>query len=33
LNRFLAAVVVLPLLAMGLLGFAEPDPLVGVWRQ
>ena len=30
---FLAAVVVLPLLAMGLLGFAEPDALVGVWRQ
>ena len=33
LSRLFAAVVVLPLLAMGLLGFAEPEPLVGVWLQ
>ncbi len=33
MRRLLTALIVLPLLAIGLLGFAEPDPLVGVWRQ
>lgn len=31
--RLLAACIAFPLLAIGLLGFAEPDGLVGVWLQ